>query len=338
MARRSTVQNDLRISGDPELSAYPGAADVERPPGGGRGGPRRGGWAGGGGRWLVWTGRVVLWALIIVIVVNGVRAPFERFTQGNSAAESAASPSDNGFPVNQATSFANQFAQVYLNFTAARPEERAGRLAPFLPDGADPQFGWDGYGQMSAGAIQPYGVDVLDARNAVVTLTTQSGNRRFLLSVPVYHDDGRFVVAGRPALLPAPAQAGLPQMPEPDRDDGAESELRPQLAGFFKAYADGDSVQLQRYVAQGVSLEGFRGAFTLIELKDVSVPPGGTTRDVTVTVVWGVPAASTPNPEPTPTDPTAVGGRLEQTYRLTVEKQGDKWFVKDIRGAGRSVG
>lgn len=338
MARRSTVQNDLRISGDPELSAYPDSADVERPSDGGRGGSRRGGWAGGGGRWLVWTGRAVLWALIIVIVVNGVRAPFERFTQGNTAAQSDVSPSNNGFPVAQATSFANQFAQVYLNFSADRPDERAGRLAPYLPDGADPQFGWDGYGQMSAGAIQGYDVDVVDAQNAVVTLSTQSGGRRFLFSVPVYYAEGRFVVSGRPALLPAPPQAGLPQVPEPDRDDGAESELRPQLAGFFKAYADGDGVQLQRYVAQGVTLEGFAGAFTLIELSKVTVPPGGTTREVMATVVWGVPPATTPNPEPSATEPSAVGGRLEQSYRLTVEKQGDKWFVKDIRGAGRFVG
>ncbi|MFD0658052.1 conjugal transfer protein [Thermocatellispora tengchongensis] len=305
MARRSIVQQDPGIPGDPELSAYPDAAEAERGPRRGRGAPRRGGWSGGGGRWLVWTGRAVLWALIIVIVVNGVRAPFERFTQQSTATGQGATPTDYGFPVDRASSFANQFAAVYLNFdagTPGRPEERAGRLAPYLPDGADPQFGWDGIGRMSAGAIQPYGVEVIDAHNAVVTLVFQSENRRMLLSVPVYYADGDFVVSGRPGVLPAPAAAGLPQAAQPDRDDTTANELKPQLEGFFKAYAAGDTVQLQRYVDTDRPLTGFAGAFDFVELKDVVVPPGGTTREISVEVVWGCrpPRHRCPRPRPTP--------------------------------------
>ncbi|MCG5216759.1 conjugal transfer protein [Streptosporangium soli] len=337
MARRSIVQQDPRIPGDPELSAYPESGGAEGVSGRGRAAPRRGRWSGGGGRWLVWTGRAVLWALIIVIVVNGVRAPFERFTQANTTGGPGASPTDSGFPADRASSFANQFAAAYLNFNGSRPEERAGRLAPFLPDGAEAQFGWDGFGQMSAGAIQPYGVEVIDARNAVVSLVFQAGNRRMLLSVPIHFSDGDFVVSGRPGILPAPGKAGLPQPAEPDRDDATEDELRIQLDGFFKAYAEGDTVQLQRYVAVGETLDSFGGAFNFAQLKDVVVPPGGTTREVTAVVLWEVPTGSTASPEPSP-DPSAVGGKLEQEYRLTVEKQGDKWFVKDIRGASRSAG
>ncbi|MDP9849020.1 conjugal transfer protein [Streptosporangium lutulentum] len=248
--------------------------------------------------------------------------------------------STSGFPVTQGTSFASQFAAVYLNFEAVRSQEREARLAPFLPEGAEPQFGWDGFGHMAAGALQPYGIEVTDGQNAVVTLTYQSGSRRQLLSVPVFYDTDtkKFVVSGRPGILPAPKPADLPPQGGPDRDEAAELELRTPLADFFKAYAASDTASLQRYADAGVTLEGFGGAFTFVELKDLVVPlPGGATREVTATVVWGVPAGAAPSADPT-SDPGDMGGKLEQAYLLTVVKQGDKWFVKGIRGAERSVG
>lgn len=278
----------------------------------------------------------------MVIVVNGVRAPFERLTQQNTPSGAPQVSPDAEFPIGKATSFASQFAAVYLNFDAVRLQERAARLAPYLPDGAEPQFGWDGLGRMSAGAVQPYGTEIIDRQNAVVTLAFQSEDRRQLLSVPVFYDveAERFVVSGRPAVLPAPSSANLPAVPAGERDSAAETELRTPLADFFKAYAAGNNVSLQRYAAAGVTLEGFGGAFTFVNLKDLVVSAGsGTTREVTATVVWGVPARTTTSLDSTTNaDPGEASGKLEQAYRLTVVKQGDKWFVKDIRGAKRSVG
>ncbi|WP_344743053.1 conjugal transfer protein [Streptosporangium vulgare] len=226
-----------------------------------------------------------------------------------------------------------------MNFDGARLAERESRLAPYLPEGVEAQFGWDGFGRMSAGAVQPYGIEVVDADNAVVTVAYQSENRRQLLSVPVYHDRAskRFVVAGRPGILPAPRAADLPPKPAPERDRAAEQELRTTLEDFFRAYA-GDTTALQQYADAGVTLQGFGGAFTFLQLKDLAVPvAGGTTREVTATVTWGVPSKAPPAAEPEPADPGQTGGKLEQSYLLTMVKQGDKWFVKDIRGAYRSV-
>ncbi|GLW97676.1 hypothetical protein Misp02_17630 [Microtetraspora sp. NBRC 16547] len=335
MARRSNVQPDPRIAGDPESSPPQDPDRVFASSGSAR---RRGGWSGGGGRWLVWTGRAILWALIIVIVVNGVRAPFERFTQEGATTGATPEPSDSGFPMTQAAAFANQFAAVYLNFNASNPRQRADRLKAFLPEGAQEQFGWNGYGQMSAGAFQFAGISVRDSANAVVTVTYQAGSRRGLLSVPVYYDGSRFVVSARPGLLPAPGPAGLPAVGEPDRDSATESELRPQLEGFFKAYAAGDQVDLQRYVANGVTIEGFDGALSLAQLKDVVVPAGeGSTREVTAVVVWAVsPGGGAANSRTD--DPATQPAGLEQAYRLTVEKQGGKWFVEAVQGASRPVG
>ncbi|MGN9840822.1 conjugal transfer protein [Nonomuraea sp. H19] len=248
---------------------------------------------------------------------------------------------NSGFPADKGMAFAAQFAGVYLNFSPEDAASRQGKLTAFLPDATDPQMGWDGYGKLAAVAIQPYDIEASDAHNAVVSVSFQSGRRRMMLSVPIYYsgDDAgkRFVVSGRPAILPAPAPAELPQVAPPETDDAAAAELKPQLEGFFKDYASGDATALQRYVAAGKSLPNFGGAFTFAELKEVVVPVGGATREIQAVVVWVVPNGET-QPTPNATDPAAVGARLEQAYRLTVEKQGDKWFVADIRGAGRVVG
>ncbi|MFC4587366.1 conjugal transfer protein [Sphaerisporangium corydalis] len=283
-------------------------------------------------------GRAVLWAVIIVIVVNGVRAPIERFAQGDQPTNPATAPTSSGFPEAGAAAFAAQFAAAYLNFDGSKPDDRADRLKPFLPEGGERQFGWNGFGRMSAGAFQLSDVEVTDTQNAVVTVFAQSGAQRWKLSVPVYVSGGRFVVSGEPALLPAGGPAGLPQVPQLEHDATAEGELRPQLEGFFRAYAAGDAAQLQRYVVQGVTLDGFDGKVNLAELQSVSAPPGGTSREITAVVVWNVATGPTPSPASTSSDPVAQAAGLEQAYRLNVEKQGDNWYIKDIRGAARSAG
>ncbi|WP_084957320.1 conjugal transfer protein [Thermoactinospora rubra] len=335
MARRSTVQADPRIAGDLESSARPetSAFDARRP---------HRGWPGSGGRWLVATGRVIVWALILVVLLNGVIAIISRFRE--ESAPSSVSPSAGGvtFPAEEATAFAVQFANLYLDLNPDELEIRAARLKPYLPQDAADQFGWDGYGRMQAAYIQPYRVEHLpnDPDDVVVTVSFQSASRRFLLSVPVHWDGNtaspKFVVSGRPGLLPAPGAAEIPVLAQPEVDEVATAELRPQLAEFFTAYASG--VQLNRYLATGTSLPSLGGAFTFVELKSVVVPVGGATRWIQAVVVWGVPSGSAPTAQPTPTEPSAAPGRLEQAYRLNVEKQGDKWYVKDILGAGQAVG
>ncbi|MEV4891647.1 conjugal transfer protein, partial [Nonomuraea sp. NPDC055795] len=236
-------------------------------------------------------------------MVNGVRALFERATQSNTPAANETSQVAQGFPSDQASAFAAQFAGVYLNFTAAEAASRAGKLAAFLPDGADPQFGWDSYGRLGAVGIQPYTIEVSDAKNAVVSVVFQTGNRRLLLSVPVYYsgDDGgrKFVVSGRPALLPAPGAADLPQVAGPEGDEAAQTELKPQLEAFFKAYAQGDTQSLKRYFVAGETLPDLGGALSFGELKSVVVPVGGATREIKAEVVWVVPTGATPSAEPT---------------------------------------
>jgi len=287
----------------------------------------------------MWAGRALVWALIVVIVVNGVRAIFERATAQPNSTNTTTQTTDARFPVTEASAFAVQFAAVYLNFDATNPQQRADRLRPFIPEGASDQFGWNGYGRMSAGAFQFAGIDVT-GDSAIVRVSYQSGDTRGVLAVPIFRDGDRFVVAERPALMAAPDRAGLPQVSEPDRDDAAAEAMRPTVEGFFKAYGAGNASDLQLYVSTGETVHGFPGTLEFAQLKDLVVPLGGeTSREVTAIVIWGLPSeqgASTPSPGVD--DPAAQPAGLEQAYQLSMEKVGGKWFVKTIQGASRSVG
>ncbi|MEU8801471.1 conjugal transfer protein [Spirillospora sp. NPDC048819] len=335
MARRSAVRRG-RDTAVVEETAAPGRAlssavdpwdlpsgDQRRDrSGGGRGGGR---WGGSGGRWWVWAGRAVLWALIIVILVNGVRAPFERYTAEETSGGTtpgAKPPKGAAFPSSAAGAFAIQFANVYLNYDQKNAPARETQLRTFLPDGADPQFGWNGVGKMQVQSVQVAGVDARDANNATVTLLARTSDKWLRLAVPVYADkSGSLVVSARPALLPPPTKAQLPQGDVGNRDAALESELQPFLGTFFQEYATGNQEALSRF-SDGATIAGLANSVTFVQVKEVVAPKGSSgERTVTATVVWQ-PAAG-------------GGGELEQTYQLAMVKKGNKWLVRDIRGTTR---
>ncbi|MFA1545127.1 conjugal transfer protein [Actinomadura chokoriensis] len=336
MARRSAVGHG-RDTAVAEEAAAPGRAlttsvdpswglpeqDARRGRSG-RGGSRTGGrWGGSGGRWWVWVGRAVLWALILVILVNGVRAPFERFTADESsggAATASKPPKSAGFPSSAAGAFAIQFANVYLNYDQNGAPAREAQLRTFLPDGADAQFGWNGVGRMQVQSVQVAGVDARDASNATVTLLARTADRWLRLAVPVYADkSGSLVVSARPALLPPPTKAQLPQDGVDDRDTALETELKPFLGTFFQEYATGNQEALSRF-SDGTTIAGLAKSVTFMQVKEVIAPKGPDgERTVTAMVVWQ-PAGG-------------GGGELEQSYQLTMVKKGTTWLVRDIRGS-----
>ncbi|MFV2175970.1 conjugal transfer protein [Actinomadura sp. LOL_016] len=319
MARRSAVKRG-RDTAVVDETAAPGLPvdPWEAPDGRGRG-PRGGRWSGSGGRWWVWTGRAVLWALIIVILVNGVRAPFERFTAADDP-ETTTAPRTSGeraqFPTSAAGAFALQFANVYLNYDQENAADRQAQLQTFLPEGADPQFGWNSTGTLQVQSVQVAGVQARDAHNATVSLVARTGDKWLRLAVPVYADaGGGLVVAARPALLPPPAKAALPQQQPGQRDAALEGELQPILVTFFQAYARSDQTALSRFAA-GSPIGGLAGSVEYARIAEVVAPQGEAgARTVTTGVVWRV-----------------AGGELEQAYELDMVRKDATWYVKDIRG------
>ncbi|MQA85359.1 MAG: conjugal transfer protein [Streptosporangiales bacterium] len=360
MARRTTAPHGAQVGGQaPEGStarhghaatglataSHPGALGAghpahagapaphgdgeEHPPS--RGGPvRRVRRFGAGGRWWVWLGRAVLWALIIVIVVNGGRAAFVSFTEGTAPAQPQAEPGGR-FPSTAASAYAQEFAGVYLNYDEAAADTRASRLAAYLPEGADPQLGWNGAGRLRLEEVYVAGVDVRDAKHGMVMLAVRVNGAWMRLAVPVYASGDSMVISGQPALLPVPPKASLPAPPAgtEEIDAPATSELERQLPGFFQAYAASDNADLTRYLEQGTTVTGLDGAVRFVALQDLVVPPGGNTRQITATVVWRIATAGTTRVPP---------GELTQTYELAVTKQDGNWYVKDIQGSTEPTG
>ncbi|GAA0356636.1 conjugal transfer protein [Actinoallomurus spadix] len=335
MARRSSGVVDAGASGYPpggfssgdpwDTTEEKGRRGKRRGGSDGGGGDRRG-WGGSGGRWFIYVGRVILWAFLIVVLVNGIRAPFERFTENRSTTATTGDTAKPKFPETAASAYALSFAEVYLNYDQANAAERQRQLAQFISGGIDPQLGWDGTGKSVLQSAHVASVRASDTEHGVVTLLARANGRLFQLAVPVYVKDGAMAITGRPATLPPPATASVPPAAQ-DRDSGLENDLQQPLNDFFKAYAASDAGSLQRYSDPPVT--GLGNTVTFGQLKEVTAPRGdAASRTVTATVVWQIPAGQG----------KTSGGTLEQTYQLAMVKKAAYWFVRDIQGSPLPAG
>lgn len=283
-------------------------------------------WRGAGGRWAIWVLRAVAWAALLLIAFRGVTAIVTKPTTPSPAGTAVASGPR--FPVSLAESYAQEFGAVYLNFSPATSAQRAVQLSAFLPAGTDPQLGWNGAGTQRLQSEQVASISVRSDHSAVVTLLAQVSNSLIELAVPIYSAGDGMVVSGEPALLSAPARILPPQPPSQEPDTVTAAALTAELPGFFQAYASADQVTLGRYLARGARVTGLNNAFTFGSIQGVTVPFGGPTRSITVTVLWhqATGAAS-------PASGQAVGaapGGLEMSYQMTVVRQGTSWYVQAI--------
>ena len=288
--------------------------------------------SGAGGRWRLWPLRVVLWTALLVIAYRGVTAiVFNQASAPRSGGASSAGAASGQFPVGLAEAYAAQFGEVYLNFSPATQAQREQELAAFLPASvaaANPDLGWNGAGQLSVQSAQVAGIAVQDRQHAVVTLLATVNGQLMELGVPVIAAGGGVLVAGEPAWLPAPQQISPLPAAGAGSDPVAQGELMTELPAFFQAYADGDSAALSRFAARGVSLTGLGGAVVFGSIASVQVPPGGSARHITVTVIWQVPSQV-----------SAGITKLAMTYRMSVvDLQSGKWYVNEISASTEAVG
>ncbi len=331
MVRKATLDRSLRP--DELAAADEVVPDVTEPAELPQQRPQQ--WRGAGGRWLIWTFRVVLWAVLVIIGFRGVMSIVTSFRHpaGGGHAPSTA-VADSGFPASIAEAFALQFGNVYLNFSPATAAQRASELVPFIPVGADPQFGWNGAGSQQLQSEQVASISVQNAHHAVVTLLARVSSGLIELGVPVYAAQGGLVVSAEPALLPGPQRANPPASGAPASDSAAVAALTQQLPGFFRAYATGDQEALGRFLAPGAAVTGLDGAVTFGSISGMEVPSGGATRRIAVSVVWQF--ASQPTSKGRARQSardSSVGDApagLQMTYEMTVVRRGGTWYVQAI--------
>jgi hypothetical protein len=325
MVRRSTVssfdsgtESDVYGDESPDMNGHR-AATAKAP------------WSGAGGRWMLWPMRVVLWAAIVVIGYRGVAAIVLNETPANTKDTTPSAPAPPPFPVTLGEAFAMQFGQAYLNFSPATAAQRAQQLAAFIPanvSARDPQFGWNGAGTSRLDSEQVAGIDVRSAQTAVVTLLASVNGKMLEFGVPLYASGAGIVVSGEPGVLPAPVTVSPPDTQPVTSDPAAQRALSSQLRAFFEAYASGDQATLNRFLAPGVSLNGLDGAVGFGSIAGITVPPGGATRDITVTVNWLLSGQ--------------VRGSMSQlttSYDMSVvDQQSGKWYVREIRASTQPMG
>lgn len=314
--------------------ATPGRPDAARPKAGlpevGR--PTASHWRGAGGRWLMWLGRAVVWAVVILVGYRGVVAIFSG--SGSDLPSAAVTKHSPAFPETLAEAFTLQFGSVYLNFSPATAAIRGRELSRFLPPGPVTQLGWNGAGTQRLVSEQVSSVSVTGSHEAIVTLLARLGSGKLIeLAVPVYTDNGGMSVSGDPALLPAPGRATPPQPGTASPDLTAQGQLQSQLPAFFQAYASGDRATLARFEWDGARITGLNGSVTFGGIDSLFAPPGGARRRITVMVTWNLASS-----------PAAAGAiasapaSLQMTYQMTVVRQRGSWDVQAIGASPQSPG
>jgi hypothetical protein len=295
-----------------------------------------GSWRGAGGRWLLWPLRVVLWTALVVVAFRGITA----IISGSSPAPAGGTAANTAgeYPVSLAEAYATEFGRVYLGFSPQSLGQREQALAAFVPpavSAANPSLGWNGIGQLNLQSVQVAGVRVQDPQHAVVTLLALLNGQLMELGVPVAATGSGLVVTGEPAWLPAPPRISPPPVPR-GSDRVAQSQLMNELPAFFRAYASGDSGALNGFLAHGASVAGLGGAVTFDSIGALHVPPGGASRQITVTVIWQVPATEQPG---STAGNLGMASKLEMTYGMSVvDLQSGKWYVKEIGASTEAVG
>jgi hypothetical protein len=277
----------------------------------------------------MWVGRVVVWAVIVLIGYRGVLAIVSGpSSPGRPASTRSPTGTSAPFPVSLAEAYALEFGDAYLNFSPATAASRSKALATFLPAGTDPQLGWNGAGTQQLLDEQVAGITVLSPHTAVVTLLARLDDGSVMeLGVPVYAASGSMSVSGDPALLPGPITGAVPAGDQAAADQATEATLQSQLAGFFAAYASGDQATLARFVTPGTHLGGLGGEVTFGAIDAVHAPAGGSIRSIAVTVTWQMPSQSAGRRTGAVASASAA---LQMTYELTVVRRAGAWDVQSI--------
>ena len=252
-------------------------------------------WSGGGGRWLLWPLRAVLWAALLIVAYRGVTAIV--FHQASDPAAGGTEPAGvtaGQFPVSLAEAYATEFGQVYLNFSPAIQAQREQELAAFVPPSvaaAHPDLGLERH-RPAEPAVRAGRRDRGPGSAARRGHPAGHGQRPAHGARRAGDRLGRRHGGRRGARLAARAdsRSRRRQAASQGSDPVARSQLMNELPAFFQAYATGDSAALSRFELRGVPLTGLGGAVTFGSIAGLQVPPGGTTRQITVTVIWQVPA------------------------------------------------
>ncbi|WP_326683067.1 conjugal transfer protein [Streptomyces sp. NBC_01237] len=269
------------------------------------------------------VGRGLVWTVLGLAVVTGVRSwVVPPQAKAPPQAPAATAPA---YPDAAAQAVAARAARAYLTWDEDAPEERAALLAAVLPASTDTAMGWDGHGHQDVTAVEPGAVTPGPDRRArvrvdvLVTATGPGAAARWVgLDVPVAETGGRVVVTGPPGLVGIPAAGPkIPAPPVPETDHDLSRRTEGAVRRFLAAYAHGD---VDAVTAPGAKVPPLPAGIALAALDSWAVDAGnGDDRTGTALVTW-----------------TVGGASLQQTYRVVLARVSSgnaaRWQVADLKG------
>lgn len=309
-----------------------------------------------GAKFAVKVGRGVLWGVVALAAITGVRS----WIWAPAAPKPAPTKADSGpqYPVQEAQAVAARFARSYLTWDEGDPQARADALARDMPRGTDTTAGWNSKGRQQVIVVQPSTVSVLGDKRARVRVDVlvngpaadaapaDKGDKKddskkddgkkddskkddskkdakpaarwMGLEVPVVQAADRVVVTGQPGIVGVPNSG--PSVPAPDsrtNDMEFADRTRGVVEEFFSKYATGEA---ESVAAPGASIPALPSGMTLGAIRNWAVDEGsGTDRVGTAVVSWNV-----------------GGAEIEQTYRVKVTRvssaQAERWQVAEVHG------
>lgn len=255
------------------------------------------------------AGRLALWALVALLLVEGVSGVLSTPPQTRDEVGRG----EGGDPATSA--FAVRFTRTYLS--GASPQELAPLLAPGV-EAAGAAGGDLGVEQAEVAAIQDLG-----GGEAIATVATELGDARTLfLAVPIVRASaGEVAAAGVPALVAGPAGVGEPvEAPQPlaGPDAGAIVGL---VDRFLPVYLSASSAEELAY---------------LLAPRAQVNPPGGGIEVDDVASVKQLGQGEGPSRlvlAQARVSDTVSGASFGLAYRLRVVRNEGRWYIERVEGA-----
>ncbi|MFH8802184.1 conjugal transfer protein [Streptomyces sp. NPDC017936] len=282
----------------------------------------------------------ILLLLFLFVKVNGKASK----AQVDAAVDARVKASAENFPRGAAVLWAAPLVKIFADYDTEHAEERSRALQPYAINGLDQQLGWNGQGRQTViDLVMSEDVEVSGKDRGVVrgTVQVQDGSWR-CVAVPVYTvrrgGSTAFGLTAAPVYVPC---AGLTSPPkdagdQASNDSALATTLKTELLPpFLAAWAQSDTVNLDRYLLPGAVSFGLGGAYT-------GAGEGG--RPTVETVYVPVAGKGQNADRRTVTFTTtllSVDGKASQTsmYRVEIVKRNNQWyFASDPAPTVGSVG
>ncbi|MDN3294637.1 conjugal transfer protein [Streptomyces ficellus] len=278
-----------------------------------------------GARFARRFGRGLLWTVVVLAAITGVRSWF--FPDKPPPAPAPVVQAPPRYAEAQAQAVASRFARAYLTWSEDAVAQRESALSLDLAPGVDVRLGWDGKGAQRVEELYAGTVTVLkDGRARVRVEALVSGGaapkakapaRWIGLDVPVVQVGERIVVTGAPGTVALGRPSAPPAWEAPESDAEMSTRTKSVVDQFFRQYATGDPSAV---AAPGVRIPPLPKGYGLVSVNSWAVDfAKGDDRTGTAVVTW-----------------STSGGTVSQTYRVSITRvasaEAGRWQVSGLHG------